>query len=459
MSKFFNIVTVVLYLFTQPAFSGVDQDIDVSKVQTMLAELCFDPGPVDGIWGRKTELAVIHAFEDNNLKFDGNFDWKDENFITTLKQSATFTPSKQCTAETVTHSFIKTTQQKSNLVPSKVSDTFEKLTKAEKQDIQYDLRILEFKPGIVDGVLGRSTYNAIIEYTENLGLDVASTSAEQIVKSLSIAADAKLKKQKRKLPKTWNFAVDFTQPKQLKQFDTQRLQSCRLSQCKSGFTPTEILTEQNGNKFISISSRENLQSNLNNTPADRNELGTRSIDFDLEGTVLWYGFKVKYPENFISQNAKGITFTQVKEVTKWRDPNNRGTKVNCSKGVIFHSQVQNNRRGFGGIYNGDGMHYPRRIENIKLIDKDWTTFKVGINFSRKNGSIEVYHNGRLIWRDQGANLVTRYNGNCSRGVNWRTAYLRIGVYRSNSPKGEDTLHFDDFVASHSEEVVDNFLRN
>jgi len=345
------------------------------------------------------------------------------------------------------------------LVPSKVSDTFEKLTKAEKQDIQYDLRILEFKPGIVDGVLGRSTYNAIIEYTENLGLDVATTSAEQIVKSLSIAADAKLKKQKRKLPKTWNFAVDFTQPKQLKQFDTQRLQSCRLSQCKSGFTPTEILTEQNGNKFISISSRENLQSNLNNTPADRNELGTRSIDFDLEATVLWYGFKVKYPENFISQNAKGITFTQVKEVTKWRDPNNRGTKVNCSKGVIFHSQVQNNRRGFGGIYNGDGMHYPRRIENIKLIGKDWTTFKVGINFSRKNGSIEVYHNGRLIWRDQGPNLVTRYNGNCSRGVNWRTAYLRIGVYRSNSPKGEDTLHFDDFVASHSEEVVDNFLRN
>ena len=229
-----------------------------------------------------------------------------------------------------------------------------------------------------------------------------------------------------------------------------------MSKCEDGFIPTEILTEKNGNKFISISSREGLQSHLNNTPADRNELGTRSIDFDLESTVLWYGFRVKHPENFRSQNAKGITFTQVKEVTKWRDPNNRGTKVNCSKGVIFHAQVQNNRSGFGGIYNGDGMHYPRRIENIKLINKVWTTFKVGISLSRSNGWIEVYQNGSLLWQDQGANLVMLYNGNCSRGVNWRTAHLRVGVYRSNTPYGEDTLHFDDFVASHSERVVDDF---
>ena len=319
------------------------------------------------------------------------------------------------------------------------------------------MRIIGLKPGIVDGVFGRATYRAIAEYAENSDLDLATTSTEQIVNSLSVSADAKLKKHKRKLPKTWDFAVDFTKPTQLKQFDSQRLQTCRLSSCKDGFTPTEILTEENGNKFISISSQENLQSHLNNTPADRNELGTRSIDFDLEGTVLWYGFKVKYPENFTSQNAKGITFTQVKEVTKWRDPNNRSTKINCSKGVIFHSQVQNKKRGFGGIYNGDGMHYPRRVENIRLIDKNWTTFKVGINFSRTDGSIEVYQNGNLIWQDQGPNLVTRYNGNCSNGVNWRTAYLRIGVYRSNAPKGEDTLHFDDFVASHSEEIVDKFL--
>jgi peptidoglycan hydrolase-like protein with peptidoglycan-binding domain len=76
------------------------------------------------------------------------------------------------------------------------------------------LRILGFKPGIVDGVLGRATHNAIVEYTENTGLDVATTNAEQIVKSLSVAADAELKKQKRKLPRTWKFEVDFTQPNQ-----------------------------------------------------------------------------------------------------------------------------------------------------------------------------------------------------------------------------------------------------
>jgi hypothetical protein len=36
---------------------------------------------------------------------------------------------------------------------------------------------------------------------------------------------------------------------------------------------------------------------------------------------------------------------------------------------------------------------------------------------------------------------------------------RIGVYRSLGPEGQDTLHFDDFVASHSEEDVDKFLKN
>ena len=454
-----NFATVICLTLILPfsAQGGVDQDVDVRKVQKILTELCYNPGPIDGAWGRKTELAVSQAFEDSNLKFDGNFDWKDENFIARLGQSATFIEAKQCSPHLVTRTVTKTTQHKRKSVPSNVSDTLEKLSAAEKRDIQYDLRIIGLKPGIVDGVFGRATYRAIAEYAENSDLDLATTSTEQIVNSLSVSADAKLKKHKRKLPKTWDFAVDFTKSTQLKQFDSQRLQSCRLSSCKDDFTPTEILTEENGNKFISISSQENLQSHLNNTSADRNELGTRSIDFDLEGTVLWYGFKVKYPENFTSQNAKGITFTQVKEVTKWRDPNNRSTKINCSKGVIFHSQVQNKKSGFGGIYNGDGMHYPSRIENIRLIDKNWTTFKVGINFSRTNGSIEVYQNGNLIWQDQGPNLVTRYNGNCSNGVNWRTAYLRIGVYRSNAPKGEDTLHFDDFVASHSEEIVDKFL--
>ena len=189
-------------------------------------------------------------------------------------------------------------------------------------------------------------------------------------------------------------------------------------------------------------------------PSDRQEIGTKSIEFDLEGTTLWYGFKSKYPERTVAQNAKGITFTQIKEVTKWR---NNSTKIDCSKGVIFHVQVGNNPIGFCGIYNGDGMRYPKRIENIRLLETQWSTFKFGIKLSRENGWIEAYRNGQLLWRDDGPNLVTKFNGKCDRGVNSRTAHLRIGPYRSNGPKGTDTIHYDNFIASHSEEEVDSFL--
>ena len=37
-------IAIMLALFTQPVFAGVDKGIDVRKVQTMLAELCFKPG-------------------------------------------------------------------------------------------------------------------------------------------------------------------------------------------------------------------------------------------------------------------------------------------------------------------------------------------------------------------------------------------------------------------------------
>ena len=55
-------------VFTQPVFAGVDKGIDVRKVQTMLTELCFKPGPVDGAWGKRTERAAAEFFDKH---FDG----------------------------------------------------------------------------------------------------------------------------------------------------------------------------------------------------------------------------------------------------------------------------------------------------------------------------------------------------------------------------------------------------
>lgn len=85
MSKFFRVVTAVLYLCAQPAFSGVEKEIDVSKVQAILSELCFDPGPVDGIWGKKTERAVTNLYASVNDNYDGVFDSDDFEFLQNYK--------------------------------------------------------------------------------------------------------------------------------------------------------------------------------------------------------------------------------------------------------------------------------------------------------------------------------------------------------------------------------------
>jgi len=47
------------------------QGEDVKSVQEILTQLGFNPGPVDGVFGDKTELAVIRFQEENNLYADG----------------------------------------------------------------------------------------------------------------------------------------------------------------------------------------------------------------------------------------------------------------------------------------------------------------------------------------------------------------------------------------------------
>ena len=54
----------------------------------MLAELCYEPGIVDGAWGKKTETAVKAFFAKHYRKYDGNFDVKDANFILSAGASA-----------------------------------------------------------------------------------------------------------------------------------------------------------------------------------------------------------------------------------------------------------------------------------------------------------------------------------------------------------------------------------
>jgi len=47
---------------------------DVQKAQRLLTELGFNPGPIDGAFGNKTELALINFYVSNGRVYDGYLD-------------------------------------------------------------------------------------------------------------------------------------------------------------------------------------------------------------------------------------------------------------------------------------------------------------------------------------------------------------------------------------------------
>ena len=81
MKKLLSTFTILTLLIPQASYAKVDKDVNVAKVQAILAELCYQPGIVDGAWGKKTETAVKAFFAKYYRKYDGNFDASDANFI------------------------------------------------------------------------------------------------------------------------------------------------------------------------------------------------------------------------------------------------------------------------------------------------------------------------------------------------------------------------------------------
>ena len=62
MKKLLITATLLLLLSIKPLFAGVAKGVYVREVQTILTELCFNPGPIDGVWGKKTEKAAEEFF-------------------------------------------------------------------------------------------------------------------------------------------------------------------------------------------------------------------------------------------------------------------------------------------------------------------------------------------------------------------------------------------------------------
>ena len=73
MKKLLIAATLLLLLSLKPLFAGVAKGIDVREVQTILTELCFNVGAIDGVWGKKTEKAAEDFFTKYFTKYGGYF--------------------------------------------------------------------------------------------------------------------------------------------------------------------------------------------------------------------------------------------------------------------------------------------------------------------------------------------------------------------------------------------------
>ena len=71
MKKLLISATLLLLLSLKPLFADVAKGVDVREVQTILTELCFNPGPIDGVWGKKTEKAAEEFFTKYFKKYGG----------------------------------------------------------------------------------------------------------------------------------------------------------------------------------------------------------------------------------------------------------------------------------------------------------------------------------------------------------------------------------------------------
>ena len=73
MRNFFFTVILIPLLAVNPLHAGVAKDVDVKRVQTSLTKLCLNPGPIDGLWGRKTENAAKQFLKGQKKTFSGTF--------------------------------------------------------------------------------------------------------------------------------------------------------------------------------------------------------------------------------------------------------------------------------------------------------------------------------------------------------------------------------------------------
>ena len=194
---------------------------------------------------------------------------------------------------------------------------------------------------------------------------------------------------------------------------------------------------------------------------------------------FWYGFRVKADESYDFEKMDSYqksTFTQV----KFREPdtpvlglhwapNNSMTITGSRRGKWdnkdeYHSSMDaNDFYSLGKYFSLLGASVPLANKEVAwesqstalisppFITTKWTAYKIGVSVTPGDKWIEIFQNGKLIYRYEGNvyDVSSRY---------YETV-IAIGMYRTYNPleyAPKHALLFDDFVVTGSEFVVDGY---
>ena len=506
------LLTLFLLIFTsvQLSFAGVDKEINVTEVQKRLALLCFDPGPIDGVWGKKTERAVKDVYDSANSKFDGQFDLIDLAFLNEYP----LRDGNDC-------STILTTEYLADLsltIPpesqQEIFEDLEALSKREARKLQLSLAQLGYSLGYADGTIGKLTIAAFYHFI-----------GEQNIKSVGLSdarrrilGDAELA---RKID-VMHYYDDFSS-KSLRNYDLPRA-------AKPPYAHNEPYTFVNNvSSGTSLKIKSKAKHNITNIDQNRYDDNRGRIEQDrfeltlkkgrpksIEDKPIWIGFRIRKGDVFETHPKSHSNVFQIKQhdfghitilavghgdtasignkISIMSDPN-KGPQEQDAKTIknagSTHIQPKSfqpfnlykNKADFerwpkqfrmhptdlpwvsstecekGTVYSNFGRRYEGEnvVPNIGpmapiLEQNKWTTYKFGILHTRNNnGFLKVYQNDNLIYQYCGRTKETN-----------RTDVkvdVRIGLYRTfkHGMVLNQELYYDDFTVTGSKAVLDAYL--
>jgi len=145
----------------------IGKGVDVRKAQSLLVDLCFNPGPITGVWNSQTNEA-FKSFYSRIGKFDGNFDHFMMRILSGVRNGTLNTKVEHCRKK---YDF-KSSDLKI-IYDLKSSDL--KIITADENFYAYKtqefLARLCFNPGPVDGIWGQKTERAFRKFFSDIGKD------------------------------------------------------------------------------------------------------------------------------------------------------------------------------------------------------------------------------------------------------------------------------------------------